>query len=69
MSFICNTKRWIDRRLGLEQGDKDVKKIKDNAQKRVNEVTKTVKKAGELQKLVIQKTTTYYLGKATGSIR
>lgn len=69
MSVVCRLKDWLDDKLGLTQSDKDVAGIKQNAQDRVEEVTKSLKKQGQLQQQVIKKTTTYYIGRAQGVVK
>lgn len=64
--FLC---KYLDKWLGVEKTNKQVEAIKSDALQQVNETTKTIKKAGELQQKVLQKTTTYYIGKAMGSIK
>jgi len=65
--FIC---RFIDKLLKLEQAEREVHEVKQEAINKVNEVNKTLKKAGQLQKIVMQKTTTtYYIAKAAGVLR
>lgn len=59
----------LDRLLGLPQSEQAVSDIKKDAQKQVNDVTKSLRKQGELQNLVIQRTTTYYIAKAAGVIK
>lgn len=59
----------LDHLLGLPQSEKAVGEIKENATKQVNDVTESLKKQGKLQNLVIQRTTTYYIGKAAGVIK
>jgi len=60
---------WLDKKLGLEASEEAVADIKKKASERVAEVTKSLKKQGDLQNLVIQRTTTYYIGKAIGAIK
>lgn len=69
MRIVCKINGWLDDKLGLTKSDKEVANIKQNAQDRVSEVTKTLKKQGDLQRQVIKKTTTYYIGRATGAIK
>ena len=59
----------LDRLLGLPQSEQAVNDIKEDAEKQVNDITKSLKKQGELQRLVIERTTTYYIGKAAGVIK
>lgn len=61
--------KWIDKVLGITTSEEIVSGLKTDAIQKVDEATSTMKKAGELQRLVIKKTTTYYLAKSMGVIR
>ena len=69
MNMIQGVQQWLDDRLGLTQSDVYVAHIKENAQNKVDEMTEVLKEQSELQRLVIKKTTTYYIGKAAGVIK
>lgn len=55
--------------LKLEQNDAKVQKIKDEAINKVNSTTAVLEKQGQLQRIVIMKTTTFYLAQALGVLR
>lgn len=63
--------RIIDKifRLKLESSEETVGALKQEAKNKVKTTQKTLKHAGHLQTEVMQKTTTYYLGKAVGAIK
>lgn len=63
--------RFIDNtfHLKMETAEQEVSDVKQEAVDKVKETTATLKTADKLQKQIMQKTTTYYLGKATGAIK
>lgn len=67
--YIEFMKHLIDRFLGMEQSEEKVAAIKVETIKKVDAVTASLKRQGELQNKVIEKTTTYYVAKAVGAIR
>lgn len=72
MKFINgHLKKFFDKifHLHLQSSEDTVVGLKQEALDKVTEVNTTLKKAGKLQHQVMQKTTTYYLGKAAGIIR
>lgn len=60
---------WIDRRLGMEKSENRVRKVKQDAVDQMEEVASVLDKAGRLQKIVMKKTTTFYIAKAAGIIK
>jgi hypothetical protein len=62
---------WLDKlfKLNLKESEQQVEDVKQDAIKQVEEVKVSLHKAGKLQKQVMKKTTTYYLGKAAGVIK
>ena len=62
---------FVDRlfQLKMEDSEQAVIDVKKETNDKVKETKKTLKKAGNLQQKVMQKTTTYYLGKGMGVIR
>lgn len=69
MLFKHTIIKALDRILGLEKSEAKVQKVKDNAIVKMDEVTTTLEKAGKLQRQIMRRTTTYYIGRAIGSIR
>lgn len=66
-----NIVRFIDKvfNLKMEDSEQAVVEVKEKTNKKIKETRKTLKKAGNLQQEIMQKTTTYYLGKAAGVIK
>lgn len=64
--FFCT---WLDKLSKTRETDEKVNAIKQDTINKINQTTKSVKQAGELQNLVMKKTTTYYIGKAMGAIK
>lgn len=64
-------KKTLDKifKLKLEVSEDAVIEQKAKASKKVEEVRSTLEQAGKLQNKIMQKTTTYYLGKAIGAIK
>lgn len=55
--------------LRMEDSEQAVNEVKQETNTKIKQTKQTLKKAGHLQKQVLQKTTTYYLGRAAGVIR
>lgn len=64
--FFC---RWLDKLIKTRETDEKVDAIKKDTINQISQTTKSVQKVGELQNLVLKKTTTYYIGKAMGAIK
>lgn len=64
--FLC---KWFDKLAKVEETDAKVEAIKQEAIDKVDATTKSIEKVGQLQRLVMQKTTTYYIGKAIGAVK
>ena len=60
---------WLDKLLKLEQSEQHVTNIKKKAIDKVDNVTVILHRAGVLQQRVMKKTTTFYIGKAIGTIK
>lgn len=61
--FLC---KWLDKLVGITDNDARVEAIKQDTQNKIDATTRVVQQAGQLQSLVMKKTTTYYIGKAMG---
>lgn len=68
MILITGIVKYFDRLLNIESSEKEVAGIKKQATDKVEEVKKTMKRAGVLQGQVMRRTTTYYIGRAMGGI-
>lgn len=53
----------------LDENDRKVDEINRRIGMRTAHTTVLLEKAGKLQEILVQKTTTYYIGKAIGVIR
>lgn len=56
-------------KLRMDVAEEAVNKEKTKTEKKVQQVKSTIKKQNKLQSRVMEKTTTYYLGKGMGVIK
>lgn len=56
----------IQHLLKMQQVEDEVCQIKNKSIEKINNTTDILKEAGRLQSKVLQRTTTYYIGKAVG---
>lgn len=59
----------LDKLLKLNESEEQVSQIKQIAIDKVEETTKSLRKAGRLQRTVMNKTTTYYIARASGVLK
>lgn len=63
---IC---KWFDRIARTNESDRKVAVIKKNTFSHMEDATASVRKATKLQNQILNRTTTYYIGRAAGVIK
>lgn len=61
-------KRWLDKIFGTEKADIKIDTMNEKLDREINKTLVSVKKEGKLHAKVFEKTTTYYIAKATGGL-
>lgn len=59
----------IRRLLKLDENDREIDRIHKNAHKKIEECSAVLKKAGEMDRKIMKKTTTFYVAKALGVLQ
>lgn len=54
--------------LKLDQNDRQIEAIQERAMDKITEATVVLQVAGKMQQMLVKRTTTYYIAKATGAI-
>lgn len=60
---------FIDNLLRTKRAEEKVATIKDDADRKIKKATNALHKSGELQTKILERTTTYYIGRAAGIIK
>lgn len=60
--------QWLDMLLGVNKTNKKIEEIRQDTSDKITEAATSMKKAQTLQTKILQKTTTYYIGRAMGNI-
>lgn len=60
---------WIEKALKTDIADEKLSVIKEENARKIDETTAIIKKTGQLQKVVMKRTTTYYIGRGIGAVK